>query len=159
MTLPARALVLLLSAISVAGGAGQAGAGQQPRAVHGLDPFVAPLPRTQMLPAATAESYPFNAAAASELPLDLSHHGYVSSGNGPFNPPINGCAKPPVEGDPEMIAAAAGVPVIEIGGERDTLVNAFQRRPDSDATRRPHRSRISRCTTSWMRRGRTSTAG
>jgi hypothetical protein len=329
VTSAARALVLLLSAVGMAGGAGQAGAGQLPQAVHGLDPFVAPLPRTEILPAATVDSYPFNAAAASEVPLDLGRHGYVeeeyliegranvydqdgegalsvlangpyttrilvrrpasprrfngdvvleplnpsvmadaplmwnfshrhfmregyawvgltfkpvavralqrfdpqryarldlpnprplesrcpdrelgpadvsqeaglaydiiaqagallrsrdpanplrgyrvarlyltghsqtggytrkyahlfsaliqraggqpifdgyvSSGNGPFNPPINGCARPPIEGDPEMIAAAAGVPLIEIGGERDTLVNAFQRRPDSDA--------------------------
>ena len=58
--------------------------------------------------------------------------GYVSSGNGPFNPPINGCAPPPVKGDPEMIVAPAGVPVIEIGGEQDTLANYFERRPDSD---------------------------
>jgi len=60
------------------------------------------------------------------------YDGYLYSGSPPWQIPVNQCAKDLTEGDPRLLTAAAGVPVIELFTEGDLKTNAVSRRPDSD---------------------------
>jgi hypothetical protein len=58
--------------------------------------------------------------------------GYLYSGSPPWQVPINQCRKDFAPGDPRLITAAAGVPVIELFTQADMTTNRPTRRPDSD---------------------------
>ncbi len=60
------------------------------------------------------------------------YDGYLYSGSPPWQVPINQCWKEPPEGDPRLITAAAGVPVIELLTQGDMKTNVQTRRPDGD---------------------------
>ena len=57
---------------------------------------------------------------------------YLYSGSPPWQVPINQCAKDLPAGDPRLLTAAAGVPVIEIFAQGDIGTNINSRRLDSD---------------------------
>jgi hypothetical protein len=58
--------------------------------------------------------------------------GYLYSGSPPWQVPLHQCAASFAPGDPRLITAAAGVPVIEIFAEGDLGTNIETRRADSD---------------------------
>jgi hypothetical protein len=60
------------------------------------------------------------------------YDGYLYSGSPPWQVPINQCQKDLPAGDPGLITAPAGVPVIEIFTQGDMGTNIPTRRPDSD---------------------------
>jgi len=60
------------------------------------------------------------------------YDGYLYSGSPPWQVPINQCQKDLPTGDPGLITAPAGVPVIEIFTQGDMGSNVPTRRPDSD---------------------------
>lgn len=60
------------------------------------------------------------------------YDGYLYSGSPPWQVPINQCWQEPPDGDPRLITAAAGVPVIELFTQGDLQTNAGSRRSDSD---------------------------
>jgi len=60
------------------------------------------------------------------------YDGYLYSGSPPWQVPINQCQKDLPPGDPELITAPAGVPVLEIFTQGDMGTNVSTRRPDSD---------------------------
>ncbi len=61
------------------------------------------------------------------------YDGFLYSGSPPWQVPINQCAKNFESGDPRLITAPAGVPVIELFAQADIGTNIETRRPDSDA--------------------------
>jgi hypothetical protein len=67
--------------------------------------------------------------AADDEPL---YDGYLSSGSPPWQVPLHQCRADLPPGDPRLITAAAGVPVIEIFAEGDLGTNIETRRADSD---------------------------
>jgi len=60
------------------------------------------------------------------------YDGYLYSGSPPWQVPLHQCAGDFAAGDPRLITAAAGVPIIEIFAEGDMGTNVETRRPDSD---------------------------
>jgi hypothetical protein len=60
------------------------------------------------------------------------YDGYFYSGSPPWQVPINQCQKDLPAGDPRLITAPAGVPVVEIFTQGDMGTNVSSRRPDSD---------------------------
>jgi Alpha/beta hydrolase domain len=58
--------------------------------------------------------------------------GFLYSGSPPWQVPINQCSRDLPAGDPRLITAPAGVPVIEIFTQADMTTNLPTRRPDSD---------------------------
>ncbi len=60
------------------------------------------------------------------------YDGYLYSGSPPWQVPINQCQKDLPTGDPGLITAPAGVPVLEIFTQGDMGTNIATRRPDSD---------------------------
>jgi hypothetical protein len=60
------------------------------------------------------------------------YDGYLYSGSPPWQVPINQCQKDLPAGDPGLITAPAGVPVLEIFTQGDMGTNILTRRPDSD---------------------------
>jgi hypothetical protein len=60
------------------------------------------------------------------------YDGYLHSGSQDFLIPLHQCAKSFPRGDPRVITAAAGVPIIEMFAEGDMGGNVVTRRPDSD---------------------------
>ncbi|MGH9641662.1 MAG: alpha/beta hydrolase domain-containing protein, partial [Terriglobales bacterium] len=57
---------------------------------------------------------------------------YIYSGSPPWQVPLNQCAKDFSPGDPRLLTAAAGVPIIEMFTQADMGTNVETRRPDSD---------------------------
>jgi hypothetical protein len=57
---------------------------------------------------------------------------YLYAGSPPWQVVLHQCAKGFPSGDPRLITAAAGVPIIELFAEGDMGSNAETRRPDSD---------------------------
>jgi hypothetical protein len=62
------------------------------------------------------------------------YDGYLYSGSPPWQVPINQCQKDLPAGDPRLITAPAGVPVLEIFTQGDMGTNVVTRRPDSDTS-------------------------
>jgi hypothetical protein len=62
------------------------------------------------------------------------YDGYLYSGSPPWQVPINQCQKDLPAGDPRLITAPAGVPVIEIFTQGDMGTNLASRRPDGDTS-------------------------
>jgi hypothetical protein len=62
------------------------------------------------------------------------YDGYLYSGSPPWQVPINQCQKDLPAGDPRLITAPAGVPVIEIFTQGDMGTNVSTRRPDSNTS-------------------------
>ena len=62
------------------------------------------------------------------------YDGYLYSGSPPWQVPINQCQKDLPAGDPGLITAPAGVPVLEIFTQGDMGTNVSTRRPDSDTS-------------------------
>lgn len=60
------------------------------------------------------------------------YDGYLYSGSPPWQVPVNQCWHDLPEGDPRLLTAAAGVPVIELFTQGDLRTNVSTRRPDSD---------------------------
>ena len=58
--------------------------------------------------------------------------GYLEAGHGPFNVPLNNCAKLFQHGDPRLKVGKIGVPFMDVAGEGDTLVTYFMRQPDGN---------------------------
>ena len=67
--------------------------------------------------------------AADGKPL---YDGYLYSGSPPWQVPINQCRRDFARGDPRLITAPAGVPVIELFTQGDMTTNLPTRRPDGD---------------------------
>lgn len=68
--------------------------------------------------------------AADDEPL---YDGYLYSGSPPWQVPLHQCRADLPPGDPRLITAAAGVPVIEMFAQGDLGTNVETRRHDSDA--------------------------
>jgi alpha/beta hydrolase family protein len=68
-------------------------------------------------------------AAADGKPL---YDGFLYSGSPPWQVPIHQCRKDFAPGDPRLITAGAGVPVIEIFTQGDMKTNVETRRADGD---------------------------
>ena len=68
--------------------------------------------------------------AAGDEPL---YDAYIYSGSPPWQVPLHQCREDLPPGDPRLITAAAGVPVIEMFAQGDIGTNIETRRPDSDA--------------------------
>jgi hypothetical protein len=61
------------------------------------------------------------------------YDGYLYSGSPPWQVPINQCQEDLSPGDPGLITAPSGVPVLEIFTQGDMGTNIASRRPDSDS--------------------------
>lgn len=64
---------------------------------------------------------------------DPIYDGYLYSGSPPWQVPLHQCAASFEPGDPRLVTAAAGVPVIELFAEGDLGTNVETRRADADA--------------------------
>ena len=60
---------------------------------------------------------------------------YLYSGSPPWQVPLNQCSKDLLPGDPRLITAAVGVPIIELFAQGDIGTNIETRRADADGPR------------------------